>query len=68
MKKQLDYANKKKIPYVILAGENEMKEGKLTVKDMQTGEQNVLTWEEIMKKLGNMGIRESDNENIKPNT
>jgi histidyl-tRNA synthetase len=53
---------------VILAGENEMKEGKLTVKDMQTGEQNVLTWEEIMKKLGNMGIRESDNENIKPNT
>ncbi len=51
MKKQLDYANRKKIPYVILVGENEMKEGKLTLKDMLTGEQNTLTWEEMKEKL-----------------
>jgi histidyl-tRNA synthetase len=51
MKKQLDYANRKKIPYVILVGENEMKEGKLTFKDMRTGEQSTLAWEQIKDKL-----------------
>jgi histidyl-tRNA synthetase len=51
MKKQLDYANRKKIPYVVLIGENEMKEGKLTLKNMQTGEQNTLAWEQLKEKL-----------------
>ena len=38
MKKQMSYANAKQIPYVVLAGENEMAEGKFTLKNMQSGE------------------------------
>jgi histidyl-tRNA synthetase len=51
MKKQLDYANRKNIAYVILVGENEMKENKLTIKNMISGEQVTLSWEEVMKKI-----------------
>ena len=47
MKKQMGYANAKYIPFVVLAGENEMNEGKLTLKDMQTGEQTLVTIEEL---------------------
>ena len=39
MKKQMGYANAKEIPYVVLVGENEMNTGKLTLKNMTTGEQ-----------------------------
>jgi len=39
LNKQLSYANARHIPFVVLAGENEIKEGLLTVKDMATGEQ-----------------------------
>lgn len=51
MKKQMAYANAKQIPYVALAGENEIKEGKITLKNMETGEQQVLTPEELIKQL-----------------
>lgn len=51
MKKQMSYANAKKIPYVVLAGENEMAEGKLTLKVMETGEQLQLTPEELLNKI-----------------
>jgi len=51
MKKQLDYANRKKTPYVVLVGENEMKEGKLTVKDMTSGEQVRMTLVELRERL-----------------
>jgi histidyl-tRNA synthetase len=51
LKKQLDYANRKNIPYVVLVGENEMKENRLTLKNMNTGEQSTLTWEELKEKL-----------------
>ena len=51
MKKQLDYANRKKIPFVVLVGENEMKEGKMTLKEMQTGEQHTLTFEQLIEKI-----------------
>ena len=47
MKKQMGYANSKHIPFVVLAGENEINEGKLTLKDMQTGEQTLVTIEEL---------------------
>ena len=43
MKKQMAYANAKGVPYVALAGENEMAEGKITLKDMATGEQRMVT-------------------------
>lgn len=51
MKKQMAYANAKQIPYVALAGENEIKEGKITLKNMETGEQQVLKPEELIKQL-----------------
>ena len=49
---QCQYANNKNIPYVVMAGENEMKEGKVTLKDMKTGEQKLITNEglEIIMK------------------
>ena len=51
MKKQMSYANAKNIPFVVLAGENEMAQNKLTLKDMQTGEQLLLSPEELIEKL-----------------
>ena len=51
MKKQMSYANAKQIPFVALAGENEMAEGKFTLKNMLTGEQQLLTIEEVIEKV-----------------
>ena len=51
MKKQMSYANAKKIPYVVLAGDNEISVGKLTLKNMATGEQKLLTPEELIKEI-----------------
>ncbi|MBQ2856163.1 MAG: histidine--tRNA ligase [Bacteroidaceae bacterium] len=48
MKKQMSYANDKNIPYVAIVGENEMNEGKLTLKNMTTGEQALVTPEELL--------------------
>jgi histidyl-tRNA synthetase len=49
MKKQMNYANKKEIPFVVLAGESEMAEQKFTLKNMHSGEQNLVTAEELIK-------------------
>ena len=49
MKKQMSYANAKQIPFVALAGENEMNAGKLTLKNMETGEQQLLTIDELIQ-------------------
>ncbi len=51
LKKQLDYANKKEIPYVIVVGSDEMKDGMLTLKDMEKGEQEKLNLKDIGLKL-----------------
>jgi len=51
MKKQLGYANAKQIPFVALAGENEMAQGKLTLKNMATGEQQLLTPDEVVSAI-----------------
>ncbi len=51
MKKPMSYADAKKIPFVILAGEDEIKEGKLTFKNMKSGEQEKLTIEKIIERL-----------------
>ena len=48
MKKQMSYANAKQIPFVALAGENEMADGKLTLKNMQTGEQTLVAPDELI--------------------
>ena len=51
MKKQMSYANDKNIPYVAIVGENEMNEGKLTLKNMTTGEQALVTPEELLAAI-----------------
>ena len=51
MKKQMSYANAKQIPFVALAGENEMAEGKLTLKNMETGEQCLVTPDELIAAI-----------------
>ena len=51
MKKQMSYANAKQIPYVALAGENEMAEGKLTLKLMESGEQKLVNPEELIAQI-----------------
>lgn len=51
MKTKLNYANRLNIPYVILIGEDEIKLNKATLKNMETGEQELLTVEEIILKL-----------------
>jgi histidyl-tRNA synthetase len=48
LKKQLDYANAKGIPRVIIIGENEIEQGKVTYKDMITGEQESLLFSDIL--------------------
>ena len=51
MKKQMSYANVKNIPFVAIVGENEMNEGKLTLKNMTTGEQSLVTPEELLAAI-----------------
>ena len=51
MKKQMSYANALNIPFVALCGENEMKEGKVTLKNMNTGEQTLVTPEELIATI-----------------
>ena len=53
MKKQMSYANAKSIPFVALVGENEMNEGKVTLKNMTTGEQNLVTPDELVTLMRN---------------
>lgn len=48
MKKQMSYANAKAVPFVALAGENEMQQGKFTLKNMTTGEQQLVTPDELI--------------------
>jgi len=51
MKKQLDYANNKNIPYTIVIGSDEMESGLLTFKDMASGLQERLGVKEIVERL-----------------
>ena len=51
MKKQMSYANAKNIPFVVLAGDNEMAEGKFTLKNMLTGEQQMVSPDELIESI-----------------
>ncbi|MEA5063288.1 MAG: histidine--tRNA ligase [Petrimonas sp.] len=51
MKKQMSYADSNNIPFVALVGENEIKEGKVTLKDMKSGEQVSMSVVELVQKL-----------------
>jgi histidyl-tRNA synthetase len=48
IKKQMEYAHRKKVPFVVLIGDEEMKTEKFQLKNMQTGEQQALSLDEIV--------------------
>ena len=50
-KQKMSYADKLGVPYVILLGEDEIKQGKYTLKDMRSGEQQLLTQEEVFGEI-----------------
>jgi histidyl-tRNA synthetase len=51
MKKQMGYANKRNVPFVVLAGTSEMNNNSFTVKDMQTGTQKEMNLKELTTLL-----------------
>jgi len=51
IKKQMEYANNKHIPYTVLIGSDEMQSGLLTIKDMHSGLQEKLEAKQIVEKL-----------------
>ena len=51
MKKQMSYAHAKMVPFVAIVGENEMKEGKVMLKNMTSGEQSLVTPEELVAAI-----------------
>lgn len=52
LKKQMNYANEMKIPYVALVGENELASGSVVIKNMATGEQQTISFTELAKWEG----------------
>ena len=51
MKKQMQYANARAIPFVALAGESEMAAGTFTLKNMQTGEQRAVSTQQLIEAV-----------------
>ena len=51
MKKQMEYANRRGIPYVVIIGSNELERKVATLKDMRSGEQRELSFEELVATL-----------------
>ncbi|MBQ6613582.1 MAG: histidine--tRNA ligase [Alistipes sp.] len=51
MKKQMEYANRRGIPYVVIIGSNELERKVVTLKDMRSGEQRELSFEELVAVL-----------------
>ncbi|MBO7265388.1 MAG: histidine--tRNA ligase [Alistipes sp.] len=51
MKKQMEYANRRGIPYVVIIGSNELERRVATLKDMRSGEQQELSFEELVERL-----------------
>ena len=51
MKKQMEYANRRSIPYVVIIGSNELAQGIATVKNMRTGEQSEVAFAELVSTL-----------------
>ncbi|MFT6335977.1 MAG: histidyl-tRNA synthetase [Halioglobus sp.] len=51
MQKQMKYANARNVPYALLIGSKEMETGAFTLKNMKTGEQSLLTFDEVVEKI-----------------
>lgn len=54
LEKQLKYADKKRIPYVVIIGDNEIKQNKVTLKNLKTREQQTISQQDLLKILQNM--------------
>jgi histidyl-tRNA synthetase len=52
MKKQMKYANDRNIPFVALVGENEIASNTIQIKNMETGEQESVSVEDVIQKMG----------------
>jgi len=52
IKKQMNYANNRQIPFVVLVGEEEMANGTFQLKNMATGDQNTCNQEELIRLIG----------------
>ena len=52
VKSMLNYANKLKIPYVVFIGEDEIKNNNITIKNMESGNQETINIDEIEKYIG----------------
>ena len=50
-KQKMSYADKLGVPYVVLLGEDEIKQGKYALKDMRSGEQKLLATEEVFREI-----------------
>lgn len=64
-KAQLSYANYMNASHVLIIGDNEVRAGKVTLKDMQSGEQELLTMEEVLLKLCSHGHIDDGQEHCK---
>ena len=53
MKKQMEYANRRGIPYVVIVGSQELEAGAATVKDMRTGEQRQVLLDKLATEICN---------------
>ncbi len=51
LKKQMSYADSRKIPYIIIAGEEEIRTGEVTIKVMSSGEQKRVKLNELVSNL-----------------
>jgi histidyl-tRNA synthetase len=51
MKKQMNYANRKGVKYVAIIGENEMNNGMIALKNMETGDQQLITLANLVSHL-----------------
>ena len=56
LKKQMSYSNKKNSKYTAIIGEDELKTGKINLRNMSTGNQELLTIDELIKKLKMINI------------
>ena len=52
MKKQMDYANRKQVPFVAFVGESEIKDGTVTLKNMADGTQQTVSVDKLAEILG----------------
>ena len=49
--KQMEYANRRAVPWVVIVGSDELASGRATVKNMATGEQQAVAFDELINRI-----------------